>query len=73
MDAVTLVVGGGLCFFLMTFWAIIDVARKDFGSIEKKALWGFIAWIPFVGFVIYIIFGCRKGKKPDSIEQSVKN
>jgi hypothetical protein len=41
---------------------LIDVARKDFGGIEKKALWGFIAMIPFAGPAIYLLFGYRKGK-----------
>ena len=48
----------------MTIWAIVNVAQKDFGTIKKKALWGVIASIPFIGFIIYLIFGFRKGKKP---------
>ncbi|MBU4344765.1 MAG: PLDc N-terminal domain-containing protein [Proteobacteria bacterium] len=65
MDLKTITVFLALCilFFLMTVWAIVDVAQKDFGTIGKKALWGVIASIPFVGFIIYIIFGFRKGKK----------
>ncbi|OQX06008.1 MAG: hypothetical protein BWK80_51365 [Desulfobacteraceae bacterium IS3] len=66
MDTLTVVIGLGIFFFLMTCWAIMDVAGKDFGSTERKAVWGIIAWIPFIGFVIYFIFGCRKGKKPAS-------
>jgi len=41
------------------------VDRKDFGGIEKKALWGFITLIPFIGPVVYLAFGFRKGKKPE--------
>ncbi len=67
MDTVTFVIVIATCCFLMTFWAVVDVARKDFGSIEKKALWGFVAWLPFIGFVIYVIFGYGKGKKPSEI------
>ncbi len=52
-------------FFLMSIWAIVDVGQKDFGSIGKKAMWGIIAAIPFIGFIIYLIFGFRKGKKTD--------
>ncbi len=52
-------------FFAGTVWAIVDVLQKDFGGIGKKALWGFIAAIPFIGFIIYLIFGFRKGKKID--------
>lgn len=55
----------GLLFWLMTCWAVIDIARKDFGAIEKKAAWGFIALVPFIGVVVYLIFGYRKGvRKP---------
>ena len=51
-------------FYLLTVLAIVDIVRKDFGSIGKKALWGVIAMIPFVGWLVYLIFGFRKGKKP---------
>ena len=60
-------------FYLLTILAIIDVVRKDFGTIGKKALWGVIALIPFVGWLIYLIFGFRKGKKPGSDAKSVNN
>jgi uncharacterized membrane protein YhaH (DUF805 family) len=49
-------------FFLASVWAIVDVGQKDFGSTGKKALWGLTASIPFIGFLIYLIFGFRKGK-----------
>ena len=51
-------------FYLLTVLAIVDIMRKDFGTIGKKALWGIIALIPFIGWLIYLIFGFRKGKKP---------
>ncbi len=60
-------------FYLLTIMAIIDVVRKDFGTIGKKALWGIIAMIPFVGWLIYLIFGFRKGKKPGSDTESANN
>jgi hypothetical protein len=55
----------GLCvpFFMATIWAIVDVAQKDFGTMGKKALWWVIASIPFIGFIVYLVFGFRKGKK----------
>jgi hypothetical protein len=52
-------------FFFLTVWAIVDCLQKDFGSIGKKALWGLIAAVPFVGASVYFIFGYRKGKKKD--------
>ena len=61
----TVVIFIGLCipFFLGTIWAIVDVAQKDFGTAGKKALWWITASIPFVGFIFYLLFGFRKGKK----------
>ena len=54
----------GIAFFLLTCLAILDIARKDFGSIQMKALWGFlVAMVPFIGVVIYFLIGARKGKK----------
>ncbi|MDI6688066.1 MAG: PLDc N-terminal domain-containing protein [Desulfobacterales bacterium] len=65
MDLKTITVFLTLCvpFFLMSIWAIVDVALKDFGTIKNKVIWGAIAAIPFIGFIIYLIFGFRKGKK----------
>jgi hypothetical protein len=54
----------GVLFFLMTCVAILDIARKDFGSIQMKALWGFVvAMMPFIGVLVYFVFGFRKGKR----------
>ena len=54
----------GIAFFLLTCLAILDIARKDFGSIQMKALWGFlVAMVPFIGVVVYFLIGARKGKK----------
>lgn len=52
----------GLAFLLLTWWAILDVARKDFGEFHYKVIWGFIALVPFIGCIIYFLFGYRKGK-----------
>jgi len=51
-------------FLLGTLWATVNAAQKDFGTMGKKALWMFIAAIPFIGFIIYLIFGMRRGKVP---------
>ena len=53
----------GVGFYLLTCWAIFDIARKDFGGIEKKAAWAFVTLIPFLGPIIYIAAGFRKGRK----------
>jgi hypothetical protein len=51
----------GVAFWLLTCIAVVDVARKDFGGIEKKAAWGFTALVPFIGVIIYFLFGYKKG------------
>ncbi len=68
MATVTVWIKISLFFYLLTVLAIIDIARKDFGSIGKKALWGFIAVVPFIGWLVYLIFGFRTGKKSGDIE-----
>ena len=54
----------GFVFLILTLLAIIDVTRKDFGTIQKKAIWGLVAVVPFIGWLIYLVFGFKKGKKP---------
>lgn len=64
MSTSMFVVLTGIVFFLMTCMAILDIARKDFGSIQMKALWGFlVAMVPFIGVVVYFLLGSRKGKR----------
>ncbi|GAB6908652.1 conserved hypothetical protein [Desulfosarcina cetonica] len=54
----------GVVFFILTCIAILDIARKDFGSIQMKALWGFlVAMVPFIGVVVYFLVGFKKGKR----------
>ncbi len=64
MKAAEWIILGGIFFFLLTCWAIVDIARKDFGGIEKKAAWAFVSMVPFVGPVLYLAVGFRKGRKP---------
>lgn len=66
MDTATVIVWIKIAFFfyLLTILAIIDVMRKEFGTIGKKALWGIISLIPFIGWLVYLLFGFRKGSKP---------
>jgi hypothetical protein len=49
---------------VFTFWAIVDLAYRDFGSLRKKAIWGvFIVFVPYIGGPVYLIFGRRQGTK----------
>jgi NhaP-type Na+/H+ or K+/H+ antiporter len=69
MTASHLIVGGAV-FWLLTCWAIIDIARKDFGGIEFKAAWAFAALIPFIGPILYIAIGRRKGTPKSKLPPS---
>jgi hypothetical protein len=52
-------------FFIGTIWAVVDVAQKDFSTAKDKAVWWVVASIPFVGFIVYLLTGFRKGRRPD--------
>lgn len=58
------VISIGFLFFVATCLAILDAAQRDFGSLEKKAVWVFVAVIPFVGFVVYFLKGVKQGARP---------
>lgn len=65
MSTGMIIVLTGVAFFLLTCMAILDIARKDFGSMEVKALWVFIvALVPFLGVLVYLVFGRTRGKRP---------
>jgi SNF family Na+-dependent transporter len=52
--------------FGLTMLALIDIILKDFGSSKAKIIWHLIAIIPIIGWLLYLIFGFKKGerKKP---------
>ncbi|MFW5909001.1 MAG: PLDc N-terminal domain-containing protein [Desulfosalsimonas sp.] len=52
-------------FFLLTVWALVDISIKDFKTLKEKVIWYLIALIPFIGWLIYLILGFRRGIKPD--------
>lgn len=60
---VMIVIGAVVASYLLTCWAMIDVAARDFGAIEKKAVWGVIAFLPFIGWMVYLLWGRKKGKR----------
>jgi len=62
MTKIITIISVGLFFLILTWWAIFDIAYKNFGSFEKKLIWAFVALIPFLGCIIYLIFGYRQGK-----------
>ena len=51
-------------FFLLTIWALVDISMKQFPSGGEKAAWWLITLIPFIGWLIYLVIGFRRGVKP---------
>jgi len=49
--------------FGLTMLALTDIILKDFGSIKAKIIWHFIAIVPIIGWLIYLIFGFKKGQR----------
>lgn len=70
MEVIKIWVGIAVIFYALTIWAIIDIARKDFGTIGRKALWAFIGLIPFLGWLIYLLFGFKRGTKACNMPQA---
>ena len=66
MREILLIIGICIPFVLLTAWAVVDAALRDFGSTGKKALWIILASIPFIGVLVYFIFGRRMGRKPSN-------
>lgn len=64
METVFVVVGAGLVFLILTWWAIVDIALRQFPSQQIKIGWGIaVALIPFAGCLTYFIFGTRMGER----------
>lgn len=54
-----------LVFTVLSVGAFQHAIKKDYGSQKKRAIWSFIAIFPFVGWLIYLLFGFRQGTKMD--------
>jgi len=63
MSSTLMIILAGILFWVLTCLAVVDIARKDFGAIEKKAAWGFAALVPFIGPIVYFIYGFKKGTR----------
>lgn len=50
-------------FLFISLWAIVDASGREFPTFNQKVVWMLVASVPFVGFVIYLIFGRWRGKK----------
>jgi len=49
--------------FLLTMLALRDIILKDFGSVKAKIIWHLIALVPLVGWLVYLVFGYKKGRR----------
>ena len=54
-------------FFLLTVWALVDVSMKTFPGKGEKVAWWLISLIPFIGWLIYLVIGFRRGTRGDNI------
>jgi len=61
--AYLIVIISGIIFWILTALTLIDILLKDFGSLKNKAIWFTIAFIPVIGWLIYLLFGYKKGVK----------
>ncbi len=53
-------------FLAVTLWAVVDAGGREFATFNQKVVWMLVAAVPFVGFVVYLIFGRWRGKRPES-------
>ncbi len=52
-----------LLFLIFTMVSFVDAIKKEFNTHKQKMLWVLITLIPFIGWLIYLLFGYRQGKK----------
>ena len=58
------VIGVTLAFMLVSWWAIRDAFSRQFGSTNEKIFWVQLAvLVPFLGGILYFLFGKKRGKK----------
>lgn len=63
MDINTILVWAflGIFFLIMTNFAFAHCIKREFETRGQKILWCIISLIPFLGFILYFIFGAKKG------------
>ena len=56
-----------------TFWAILDIPKRQFETPKKKLIWFFVvSTLPFIGAVFYILIG-RRRTQPLQVEDTKKD
>jgi uncharacterized membrane protein YhaH (DUF805 family) len=61
---VLIVVAVTFPFVIISMLSVLHAAGREFETMQAKGRWMLIAAIPFIGFIVYFLFGARKGKKP---------
>ncbi|SKA71410.1 PLDc N-terminal domain-containing protein [Desulfobaculum bizertense] len=52
---------------LLSFWAIWHAFWRQFPSQQEKMIWLAVAvFIPFIGGIIYLLFGKNRGRRLES-------
>ncbi|MFP4476478.1 MAG: PLDc N-terminal domain-containing protein [Desulfatibacillaceae bacterium] len=60
------VVIAGALFFVITCLAILDISGRVFKPEWMAWTWlAVVVFLPFVGCVLYFVFGRRRSRKPD--------
>lgn len=58
------VIAGAAIFMLLSWWSIRDAFGKEFESSNEKIFWVQLAvLVPFLGGIVYILVGRKRGKK----------
>ncbi|ACL04643.1 PLD nuclease N-terminal domain-containing protein [Desulfatibacillum aliphaticivorans] len=69
MNFAITVISLGTVFLILTWLAIFHIMARDFGSPVRKTVWGLVVvGLPFLGVLLYIIWGRRQGVRP-SLEE----
>lgn len=51
-------------FVLLSWWSIRDAFHREFDSTNEKVFWVQLAvLVPFLGGIVYILLGRKRGKK----------
>jgi hypothetical protein len=62
----------GIAGFVLFLWALIDVIRRQFQNPNDKILWiVLIIFIGWIGPLLYLIIGRKKGTIPGAAKASV--
>ena len=64
MKTALIIIAVHIPIMLLTLWAIVDAAKREFSTTGQKVLWLLLAAIPYLGFLVYFIFGRGKGERP---------